>query len=313
MRHRLSLGRRAALAARPAATLAGWAVRRDRGRPRGQSLVELALILPVLMLLFAGALDLGRVFYSQITIENAAKEGALEASRNPGSFDNTKPCDPDTNRVLCLVLNEAKGSLYEIQAADVTMTCSTDPCPTSPSFGDTVTVTVTGRFSLLTPLLAQVVGPTVSMSASATAQLGIEPDPGVGPSPSPSPSPTPTPTPDPSAEPSVEPSVEPTPVVCVAPEVTGSIDVSPASGSSVLTGTGTLFTFTAPTVAPQEGCAFTYTWSLGDGANGSGETVTHVYQKKGSGSDKTYTVSLAISAPLVPETWIGTVKVLVNP
>ena len=47
----------------------------------------------------AAALDLGRLYYSQITIHNAAKEGALEASRNPGSFDNTKGCDADTNRV----------------------------------------------------------------------------------------------------------------------------------------------------------------------------------------------------------------------
>jgi Flp pilus assembly protein TadG len=185
--------------------------------------VELALLLPVMMLLFAGALDLGRIFYSQITIENAAKEGALEASRNPTSFDNTKPCDTETNRVLCLVLNEAKGSLYEITAADVSMSCSPDPCPADPAFGDTVTVNVAGHFTLMTPLLAQVIGPTVTLSASSTAQLGIEPDPGVGPTASPSPSPSPSPTPDPSAEPSADPSIEPTasptPLVCVAPSV----------------------------------------------------------------------------------------------
>ncbi len=296
MRHRLSLGR--------------WAARRTRHRPRGQSLVELALILPVMMLLFAGALDLGRVFYSQITIENAAKEGALEAARNPTSFDNTKPCDPDTNRVLCLVLNEAKGSLYEITAADVTLACSPSPCPTDPAFGDTVSVTVAGHFTLLTPLLAQIVGPTVTLSASSVAQLGIEPDPGVGPAPTPTPTPAPTPTPDPVATPTPEPT--PTPV-CVTPAVSGSIQVSPSSGTSADSGSGTLFAFTAPTVTPQQGCSFTYTWSFGDGANASGPTATHVYQKKGSGGSKSYTVSLAISAYLVPQTWTGTVNVTVNP
>ena len=105
-----------------------WAARRSRHRSRGQSLVELALILPVLMFLFAGAIDLGRVFYSQITIENAAKEGALEAAKHPTSFDNTKPCDKDTNRVLCLVLNESKGSMYEITPSEVTVSCSPSPC-----------------------------------------------------------------------------------------------------------------------------------------------------------------------------------------
>ena len=54
-----------------------------RKRSRGQSLVELALVLPILLLLVAGALDLGRLYYSQITITKAAKEGALEASTNP--------------------------------------------------------------------------------------------------------------------------------------------------------------------------------------------------------------------------------------
>ena len=127
---RFPTGRRLSLPHRPAS--------------RGQALVELALILPVFLLLFASALDLGRLFYSQITIANAAKEGALEASRNPTSFDNTKSCDAKTNRVICLVINEAKGSFYSITPADVSLTCSPVDCPATPQVGDTVTVKVTG-------------------------------------------------------------------------------------------------------------------------------------------------------------------------
>ena len=307
MRHRLFLRR--------------WADRRTRHRPFGQSLVELALVLPVLMLLFAGALDLGRVFYSEITIENAAKEGALEASRNPTSFDNTKPCDPKTNRVLCLVLNEAKGSLYEIAPSDVTLSCTPGPCPTSPTLGDTVTVRVAGHFTLLTPLLAQILGPTVTLSASSVAQLGVEPNPGAGPSPSPSPTPTPTPepTPTPTAGATPTPTPEPTPTpICVTPQVVSSLGISPSSGiSSDLgpgnPGPGTLFTFTVPTVTLQLGCSFTYTWSFGDGASGSGDTTTHTYAKKGTGSTKDYTVTLVISTSGVPQSWTGTKSVVVNP
>lgn len=295
--------------------------RRTRRRSRGQSLVELALILPVLMLLFAGTVDLGRVFYSQITIENAAKEGALEAARNPTSFDNTKPCDTVTNRVLCLVLNEAKGSLYEITASDVSLACSPSPCPTDPVLGDTVTVTVAGHFTLLTPFVAQVLGPRVKLQASSTAQLGIEPDPGAVPTPTPSPTPTPTPvptpspTPDPSASPSGTPGPTPTPTpVCEPPQVSGNIHVNPGSGTSAgTTGGGTLFTFTAPNVAPQVGCSFTYSWSFGDGANASGPEVTHRYANRGPGPSKTYTVSLAISTVGVAQTWTDTIGVRVNP
>ena len=49
----------------------------SKRRQRGQSLVELALVTPLILLLFAGAGDLGRAFYGFIAIENAVKEGVL--------------------------------------------------------------------------------------------------------------------------------------------------------------------------------------------------------------------------------------------
>lgn len=299
--------------------------RAHRPASRGQALVELALILPVLMLLFASALDLGRLYYSQITINNAAKEGALEASRNPTSFDAGQPCNATTNRVICLVINEAKGSFYSIGPGDVTLSCSPSPCPSTPNLGDTVTVKVTGKFTLVTPLLASFTGgQTFDISATSVAQIGVEPEPapGVTPAPTatptPAPTPSPTPTPDPSASPTAVPTatVAPTPTptpVCVPPTVTGGIVASPTSGHPTTGQTqGTLFTFTAPAVDPQPGCSFAYSWSFGDGASGTGEVAAHVYESKGSGQLKQFTVSLAISTGGVPQTWTGTVKVTVN-
>jgi hypothetical protein len=95
--------------------------------------------------------------------------------------------------------------------------------------------------------------------------------------------------------------------------VTGGIVASPTSGFPT-TGQaeGTLFTFTSPTVEPQPGCTFAYSWSFGDGASGSGEYAAHVYDSKGSGALKQFTVTLAISTDGVPQTWTGTVKVTVN-
>ncbi|MCU0501641.1 MAG: pilus assembly protein [Anaerolineae bacterium] len=50
---------------------------------RGQNLVELALVMPLLILLLAGMADLGRAFFSYIQITNAAREGARAATRLP--------------------------------------------------------------------------------------------------------------------------------------------------------------------------------------------------------------------------------------
>lgn len=56
-----------------------------RGARRGQSLTELALILPLLTLIMLGTIDLGRAFYDHIELTNAVKEGALYGIRNPSA------------------------------------------------------------------------------------------------------------------------------------------------------------------------------------------------------------------------------------
>ncbi|MFQ5593337.1 MAG: TadE family protein [Anaerolineae bacterium] len=49
----------------------------------GQSLIELALLLPVLVLIMAGMLDLGRAFQAYTVVVNAAREGARYGAYNP--------------------------------------------------------------------------------------------------------------------------------------------------------------------------------------------------------------------------------------
>src|SRR5438876_10937411 len=59
-------------------------------RPRGQALVEFALISPLSFLLFIGCLDFGRVFYSAMAITHAARAGAQYGAQNndtSGDFD----------------------------------------------------------------------------------------------------------------------------------------------------------------------------------------------------------------------------------
>lgn len=49
-------------------------------RGKGQSLVELAIILPILLIILLGIIDFGRVFYAYVTITNASREGARYGS-----------------------------------------------------------------------------------------------------------------------------------------------------------------------------------------------------------------------------------------
>ena len=46
---------------------------------RGQAMVEFALVLPVLLALLCGIIDFGWLYYNQITLNNAAREGARYA------------------------------------------------------------------------------------------------------------------------------------------------------------------------------------------------------------------------------------------
>lgn len=54
------------------------------GKERGQSLVELAVILPLLLFLFMGMIEVGWAMHSYLTVANAAREGARFGTR--GSF-----------------------------------------------------------------------------------------------------------------------------------------------------------------------------------------------------------------------------------
>ncbi len=52
-------------------------------REQGQSLVELALILPFLLLLFLGTVDVGKGFKNYIALTNATREGARWITIHP--------------------------------------------------------------------------------------------------------------------------------------------------------------------------------------------------------------------------------------
>lgn len=131
----------------------GWD--RDRGTERkrrelGQSLVELTLVLPVLLIILAGLLDVGRLYHAYVAVTDAAAEGARYASMNPSAT-----ADQIKRRA-----SAASGGLILIDEDQVGVD------PLDPSSSESVTVTVTYPFEVVTPLVnAMVPGGTIPLRA----------------------------------------------------------------------------------------------------------------------------------------------------
>ena len=105
---------------------------RQRNRMRGQSLVEFALIVGVLSLIFLGLFDLGRVYNGYIVITNCAREGARYGSMHPD----------DPAGIRNRAIREADNSGIVLTADDVGI-------DTTGGSGDPIAVTVEYDFLLL--------------------------------------------------------------------------------------------------------------------------------------------------------------------
>ena len=273
------------------------AIVRHSRRSKGQSLVELALVLPVLLLLVLAAVDLGRIFFARIAVANAAREGAYEASYH-GSYIANSPCS-DTNTVMCAILNESQRSLA-ITPADVEWSCNNVGGCSPGTFGDRVSIKVTGHFQLLTPLLSAFFGGTdVAFSSSATADIvttdatGATPtaNPTAGPTATPSPTATPVPTASQIATIPPDPTASPTPSAptCNLPSANFGWTQQNKNRPVVFT------SVSSPTTGS---CAITfYRWEYGapDGTTDAGNlpTVSHTFALQGH----TYQVTLTVTNP----------------
>lgn len=168
---------------------------------RGQTVVEFALILPVLLLLTLVVVDGARVYTAQIALTNGVREAAMFAfkgnynawCRDPADPDAADPSMPVT--VPCPTgttsanFSADPGNLAYRIAADAsgierdkvvlnkplcgmgpgvpTSLCSAVPNPKY------VTVSATYRFTPLTPLLSQIWGNSIVLTATSTARVDM--------------------------------------------------------------------------------------------------------------------------------------------
>lgn len=137
----------------------------------GHSLVELALTLPILVLLTLGAGDFGRVFRLAIALNNAARAGAQYGSQ-------TVITASDTNGMIAAAKQDA-GNIANLTVTASRCTCKTGSsvaaCPASyctmnPQ-GTYVTVNTEAPFKTVAPYPGVPSSMTLSRSASMQVEL----------------------------------------------------------------------------------------------------------------------------------------------
>jgi Flp pilus assembly protein TadG len=159
-----------------------------RVRRRGQALAELALLLPVLLVMTVGVVDLARAFTGYVALTNGIREGVIYAiSMNsdgttlnadhwcssaaspaiacPAGAGSHKYADPDN--IGARIAAETEGidrSLIALRAP----TCNPSPCNSSST---TVTIAASFDMPVLTPVLSSILGSSVRISASGVGRL----------------------------------------------------------------------------------------------------------------------------------------------
>ncbi len=145
------------------------------GGERGASILELALVAPVMILIVMGVLDLARGYQMQIRLENAAREGAAYAQLYPSRVECA-----DGEDVVSRVTGEEEGvdssPDFRVQVfsedADGNLTVPVTGCDSDPAAaGSRIKVTASATFDVLTPMVERVVGDSIAISGSAEIEV----------------------------------------------------------------------------------------------------------------------------------------------
>lgn len=130
---------------------------RNAPRDRGAAAVEFALLLPVLLLLIFGVIDFGRALNAQITLTQAAREGArLDALGKPSAT----------------VVSGTQTAATGLSPVTVTVTA----CPANAGAAVNAVVNAKYTFSFVTPVasVARMFGSSLGATITLTA-TGVMP------------------------------------------------------------------------------------------------------------------------------------------
>ena len=116
-----------------------------RKSERGQSLVELAISLTIILLLLAGAVDFSIAYFSFAAMQDAAQEGALYGSINPD----------DETGIIRRVRNSSSNpvDLADTTLVQVIVTVDEGACE-----GDEISVNVIYAYPISMPFIGSIIG-----------------------------------------------------------------------------------------------------------------------------------------------------------
>src|SRR5438874_2271969 len=126
---------------------------RKHRRHRGQSLVEFALILPVLLTMFGAAIDMARVYQAWVTLEGATRDAAERVATDT-TVTTSGGAATAAQRIVCSEMSRvagyvASGGSCSTPTVSVTWTSSTT-APGATTRNPVVTTTVTSSFPFRT-------------------------------------------------------------------------------------------------------------------------------------------------------------------
>lgn len=129
-------------------------------RERGQSIVEFAIVLPLVLIVLLGLLDLGRVYYTLVALEDMASEGATYAAIHPDAGHEDEVC--------------ARAAYGSIGTGMVTVspTAVRVEYPSEIAPGASITVTVPYSFTFVTPFVGGMVeNGMIELRGTATSSI----------------------------------------------------------------------------------------------------------------------------------------------
>lgn len=138
---------------------------------KGQSLVELAISLPVILLILLGTIDFGMAIFSYSIIRDAAQEGALYASFNPSK---TEEIENRARNILPRSEDEAIFSspldLRDTSKVTVDIEAIGNDCQgVTRGAANSVRVNVIYQYRILMPIVGSIIGTdTITITGSAT-------------------------------------------------------------------------------------------------------------------------------------------------